>query len=83
MSQGLEFSGVIPISECQLTFSGASGPGGQNVNKVHTKVDLRFKLADAKWLSPEVKDRLKVRKRKHFVSCLKIFLKVQIVLILS
>ena len=36
-----EFSGVIPIKELKATFSCSSGPGGQNVNKVATKVDLR------------------------------------------
>jgi ribosome-associated protein len=37
----------------------ASGPGGQNVNKVATAVQLRFDLANSTSLSPEVKQRLK------------------------
>jgi peptidyl-tRNA hydrolase ICT1 len=36
-----EFSGVIPVKELTATYSCSSGPGGQNVNKVSTKVDLR------------------------------------------
>ena len=36
-----EFSGEIPMSELKATYSCSSGPGGQNVNKVATKVDLR------------------------------------------
>merc|ERR1719432_510112 len=36
-----EFSGHIPISEITRTFSCSGGPGGQNVNKVATKVDVR------------------------------------------
>ena len=36
-----QFSGHIPINELKKTYSSSSGPGGQNVNKVATKVDLR------------------------------------------
>ena len=31
----------IPESELKITFSSSSGPGGQNVNKLATKVDVR------------------------------------------
>ncbi|KAI8435511.1 hypothetical protein MSG28_003808 [Choristoneura fumiferana] len=53
-----KFTGFIPIQKLEITYSASSGPGGQNVNKVHTKVDLRFKLADADWLHPEVKEKM-------------------------
>ncbi|KAJ8915971.1 hypothetical protein NQ315_016648 [Exocentrus adspersus] len=53
-----KFSGYIPINELEITYSKSSGPGGQNVNKVNTKVDVRFHLQSAKWLSDEVKDKL-------------------------
>ena len=36
-----QFSGHIPMNELKKTYSSSSGPGGQNVNKVATKVDLR------------------------------------------
>ena len=36
------FSGYIPVKDLKITYSASSGPGGQNVNKVATKVDLRF-----------------------------------------
>ena len=31
-----------PVEELKITYSSSSGPGGQNVNKVATKVDIRY-----------------------------------------
>lgn len=41
------------LEHIQLDFSRSSGPGGQNVNKVNTKVTARLRLADIDGLSPE------------------------------
>lgn len=45
-------------SELQFDFIRASGPGGQNVNKVATAVQLRFDLRNSPSLTAEVKERL-------------------------
>lgn len=42
-------------SECKFTASRSSGPGGQNVNKVNTRVELRFSVTDSNVLSEEQK----------------------------
>ncbi len=49
----------IPEDQLQISFSRSSGAGGQNVNKVNTKVELRFHLDSAKWIPDEVRQRLK------------------------
>lgn len=39
----------IPVDKLDFNFSRSSGPGGQNVNKVNTKAELRFNVHDASW----------------------------------
>jgi ribosome-associated protein len=49
---------VIPARDLSWTAARSSGPGGQNVNRVASKVDLRFDLAGNVSLRPEVRARL-------------------------
>jgi ribosome-associated protein len=50
---------VIPDSDLGVTFIRSSGPGGQNVNKVASAVQLRFDLAATAALDERVKMRLR------------------------
>ena len=50
---------IVPARDLSWTASRASGPGGQNVNKVATKVTLRFDLGGTEALSRAQKARLR------------------------
>jgi ribosome-associated protein len=54
---------AIPEEELEKRFARSSGPGGQNVNKVETRVELRFDLAATTALSEEVIQRLRTLQR--------------------
>jgi ribosome-associated protein len=50
---------TLPATDLSWRAVRASGPGGQNVNKVASKVELRFDLAGSRALDEETKARLR------------------------
>ncbi|KAL7188708.1 hypothetical protein ACSBR1_038549 [Camellia fascicularis] len=57
-SAGNEPIPKIKLDHVTVNFVRSGGPGGQNVNKVNTKVDMRFNVKNAYWLSERVRERI-------------------------
>ncbi|CAG9462540.1 unnamed protein product [Pedinophyceae sp. YPF-701] len=55
----------IDKDDLTVQFARSSGAGGQNVNKVNTKADVRLNLAAAWFLTEEVKDAIRTREKNR------------------
>ena len=58
---------VIPSNEIKWRFSRSSGPGGQNVNKIESRVEIIFNLEDSKVLNDYQKAILKTNLKNKLV----------------
>ena len=59
---------VIPSNEIKWRFSRSSGPGGQNVNKIESRVEIIFNLEDSKVLNDYQKEILKINLKNKLVN---------------
>ena len=59
---------VIPSNEIKWRFSRSSGPGGQNVNKIESRVEIIFDLEDSKILNDNQKEILKRNLKNKLVN---------------
>lgn len=55
----------IPLTEFEFTFSRSSGPGGQNVNKVNTKVTLHWSITTSASVPEEMRARFVAKFRRR------------------
>ncbi|XP_041342634.1 peptidyl-tRNA hydrolase ICT1, mitochondrial isoform X1 [Pyrgilauda ruficollis] len=55
----------IPMARLTVSYSRSSGPGGQNVNKVNSKAEVRFHLASADWIPEAVRQRMALMHRNR------------------
>jgi ribosome-associated protein len=58
----------IPSGELVFTATRSSGPGGQNVNKVNTKVQIRFNVLKSSALSDREKDKILTNLKKRITA---------------
>ena len=59
---------VIPSKEIKWRFSRSSGPGGQNVNKIESRVEIIFNLEDSKILNDYQKAILEINLKNKLVN---------------
>lgn len=57
----------IPFSEFHFSFARSGGTGGQNVNKVNTKVILYWKINETTACSPSVLARFREKYHQHIL----------------
>ena len=66
----MEITPTLRIADGELveSFVRASGPGGQNVNKVASAVELRFDVAQSSSLPEHVRERLLARRDRRLTA---------------
>ncbi|XP_020581758.1 peptidyl-tRNA hydrolase ICT1, mitochondrial [Phalaenopsis equestris] len=55
---GSEKTPKVTLDHVTVNFARSGGPGGQNVNKVNTKVDMRFNVKNAHWLGERIREKI-------------------------
>nr|XP_057917971.1 peptidyl-tRNA hydrolase ICT1, mitochondrial [Doryrhamphus excisus] len=55
----------IPLDRLTVSYSRSSGPGGQHVNKVNTKAEIRFSVLAADWIPQDVRQKILEKNRNR------------------
>uniref|UniRef100_A0A2K6L3Z0 Large ribosomal subunit protein mL62 n=1 Tax=Rhinopithecus bieti TaxID=61621 RepID=A0A2K6L3Z0_RHIBE len=53
-------SRIATLNRLTISYCRSSGPGGQNVNKVNSKAEVRFHLATADWIAEPVRQKIAI-----------------------
>uniref|UniRef100_A0A1A7YXG8 Large ribosomal subunit protein mL62 n=1 Tax=Iconisemion striatum TaxID=60296 RepID=A0A1A7YXG8_9TELE len=57
----------IPVDQLTVSYSKSSGPGGQHVNKVNSKAEVRFYVHTADWIPQDVQQKI-LEKNKNRIN---------------
>ena len=68
MQEDFEKYKHLLINECKFTSSRSQGPGGQNVNKVNSRIELRFDVQDSPTLNDDQKSLLLIKLKNRISS---------------
>nr|XP_046232195.1 peptidyl-tRNA hydrolase ICT1, mitochondrial [Scatophagus argus] len=55
----------IPVERLTVSYCRSSGPGGQHVNKVNTKAEVRFHVHTADWIPKDVRQKIVEKNRNR------------------
>ncbi|MBI2921041.1 MAG: aminoacyl-tRNA hydrolase [Planctomycetes bacterium] len=69
---------IVPASALRVHFARGGGPGGQNVNKLNTKAELRVRVADLAFPRPDVEERFRERQAARITAGGEILLTSQV-----
>ncbi len=58
----------VPLREFRFQFARSGGPGGQNVNKVNTKAELRWRVMASPSLPDAIRRRLVAQQRRRITT---------------
>jgi ribosome-associated protein len=59
---------TVPSSALSVRFARGGGPGGQNVNKLNTKAELRVRVADLAFPAPDVEARFREKQASRITA---------------